>query len=65
MEAMLDRLLGRNIVTDQTLAATLEDREGALASKIEEFLPDIVRRFDVVAVQALTDTYPRGLLPLQ
>jgi hypothetical protein len=42
------------VVTDQALATTLGDREGILASKIEELLPGVVRRFDVVAVQATT-----------
>jgi hypothetical protein len=53
------------VVTDQTLATTLGDREGVLASKIEELLPGVVRRFDVVAVQATTDTHPWILSQLQ
>jgi hypothetical protein len=53
------------VVTDQTLATTLGDREGVLASKIEELLPEVVCRFDVVAVQATTDTHPRIRLQLQ
>ena len=52
-------------MTDQALATTLGDREGVLASKIEEFLPGVVRRFDVVAVQATTATHPRILSQLQ
>jgi NADPH:quinone reductase-like Zn-dependent oxidoreductase len=53
------------VVTDQTLATTLGDREGVLASKIEELLPAVVRRFDVVAVHATTDTHPRIRSQLQ
>jgi hypothetical protein len=52
-------------VNDQALATTLEDREGVLASKIEELLPGVVRRFDVVAIQATTATHPRVLSQLQ
>ena len=52
-------------MTDQTLATTLGDREGVLASKIEELLPAVVRRFDVVAVHATTDTHPRIRSQLQ
>jgi hypothetical protein len=52
-------------VNDQALATTLEDREGVLASKVEELLPGVVRRFDVVAVQATTATHPRILSQLQ
>jgi hypothetical protein len=52
-------------VTDQALATTLGDREGVLASKIEEILPPgVVRRFDFVAVQATTTTHPRNLSQL-
>ncbi len=52
-------------MNDQALATTLEDREGVLASKVEELLPGVVRRFDVVAVQATTATHPRILSQLQ
>ena len=52
-------------MNDQALATTLEDREGVLASKIEELLPGVVRRFDVVAVQATTATHPQNLPQLQ
>jgi hypothetical protein len=52
-------------VTDQALAVTLGDREGVLASKIEELLPGVIRRFGVVAVQATTATHPRILSRLQ
>ena len=52
-------------MSDQALATTLGDGEGVLASKIEELLPGVVRRFDVVAVQATTATHPRILSQLQ
>lgn len=48
-------------MTNQALATTLGDREGVLASKIEELLPGVVSRFDVVAVLATTATHPRSL----
>ena len=50
---------------DQALATTFGDREGVLASKVEELLPGVVRRFGVVAVQATTATHPRTLSQLQ
>ena len=50
---------------DQALATTFGDREGVLASKVEELLPGVVRRFGVVAVQATTATHPRTLSELQ
>ena len=52
-------------MTNQALATTLGDKEGALASKIEQILPRVVRRFEVVAVQATTPTHPRILSQLQ
>src|SRR5688500_19006602 len=53
------------VVTEQALATTLGDREGVLASKIEELLPGVVRRFEVVVVQATAVTHPRILSQLQ
>jgi hypothetical protein len=50
-------------VTDRALATTLGDPEGVLASKILEFLPSVLGRFEVVAVLATTATYP-GILSL-
>jgi hypothetical protein len=55
----------RLVVTDQALATTFGDREGVLESKIEELLPGVVRRFDVVAVQATIATHLRILSQLQ
>lgn len=50
-------------MTDRALATTLGDPEGVLASKILEFLPSVLGRFEVVAVLATTATYP-GILSL-
>lgn len=52
-------------MTGQALATTLGDQEGDLATKIEELLAEVVRRFDVVAVQATTATHPRVLSRLR
>lgn len=42
-----------------TLAATIGDREGVLAPKLERLVPDVVRIFDGVAVKGTTVTNPR------
>ncbi len=52
-------------MADQALATTLGDQESVLASKIEELLPGVVRRFDGVAVLATTATHPGILSRLQ
>ena len=52
-------------MTEPALATTFGARAGILASKIEDLLPGVVRRFDVVAVQATTATHPRVLSQLR
>ncbi len=48
-------------MTDRALATTLGDRGGVLASKFEELLPSVVRRFGVVAARATAETHPTSL----
>lgn len=41
----------------QVLAATVGDRTGALLRKLELLFPEVARRFDGIAIQALTTTH--------
>ncbi len=52
-------------MTEYSVAATLGDREGVLAFKVEELLPRAVDRFGTVAVRAMTTTHERNLSLLE